>query len=157
MLSGAKFKLCKDSEGKDIVNLTGENGIYRLLEAGEAGSSTTEVVSQASNLTGKDFNIYINGLRAGTYWLVETEAPEGYNKAEPIKIVITRTGSGENEWKVSADGLENNDNNKIVRIENNKGGLLPETGGMGTILFTIAGLTLILIAVFGMRKRKEEN
>ena len=99
-------------------------------------------------------NLKLNGLAAGTYWLVETKAPQGYNGiTAPIKITITKSGDAEvDNWKISKDDVDD----KIIDIENSTGTILPGTGGMGTILFTVVGIALVLIiaASFVISRRK---
>lgn len=154
LLAGVEFELFKsEQEAKDNTNAIKvkekEPGNYVV----DKTSNNTKLVTVDKEING--YNLKVNGLAAGTYYLKETKAPEGYNKLEnPIKIEITKDGKGEN-WSIYKDGTIEGD--KIIDIINKKGGLLPETGGMGTILFTVAGLALILMATFGMKKRKEEN
>ena len=82
-------------------------------------------------------------MAAGTYYLEETEAPDGFNKlANPIKVTITKTGDA--EWTISKD--DTNEDDKIIDIKNSTGSLLPSTGGAGVIVF--AGVAILL--VFGV-------
>ncbi len=84
---------------------------------------------------------------------METQAPDGYNKlTAPVKVTITKTG--DTEWKISKDG--DNEEDKIIDIKNSSGTLLPETGGMGTVIFTVIAVVMILgIAVsFVISRRK---
>ena len=46
------------------------------------------------------------------------------------------------------------DDAKAITIVNKKGTTLPGTGGMGTLIFTISGITLILIGVIIYKKNK---
>ena len=124
-LAGAKFSLYTSAEdaknGKNAIKVSGSNGNYVV----DPASTTTEFESVKS-IDGKGYNLHINGLEAKDYWLVETQAPEGFNKlTAPIKVTITKTGDA--EWKVSKDGVEETD--KIIDIENSTGSLLPSTGG----------------------------
>lgn len=158
-LAGAKFKLYSNKEDADAAN---DNAIKVSAVAGKAGhyvvdptSTTTEFVS-VDSITGVDgYNLHVNGLAAGTYYLVETEAPAGYNKlTTPIKVTITKTG--DTEWTISKDGTEETD--KIIDVENSTGSMLPSTGGMGTIAFTVVAALLVLgVAVSFIRDRKREN
>ncbi|WP_432268139.1 SpaH/EbpB family LPXTG-anchored major pilin [Catenibacterium mitsuokai] len=150
-LAGAKFKLYKESTDSEdnLIKVSGSNGNYVV----DPAYSTTEFVSVES-IEGKGYNLHVNGLAAGTYYLVETEAPAGYNKlTASIKVVITKAGD---EWTISKDGTEEKD--KIIDVENSTGSILPSTGGMGTIAFTVVAALLVLgVAVSFIRDRKKEN
>lgn len=158
-LAGAKFKLYSNKEDADAAN---DNSIKVSAVAGKAGhyvvdptSTTTEFVS-VDSITGVDgYNLHVNGLAAGTYYLVETKAPEGYNKlTDPIKVTITK--AGDTNWTVKKNDTAEND--KIIDVENSTGSILPSTGGMGTIAFTVVAALLVLgVAVSFIRDRKKEN
>lgn len=154
ILPGAKFKLYLNKSDADLANdkaikVSGSNGNYVV----DPTSSITEFVS-VDSIEEKGYNLHVNGLAAGTYYLVETEAPAGYNKlTAPIKVVITKAGDN---WTISKDGTEETD--KIIDVENSTGSLLPSTGGMGTIAFTVVAALLVLgVAVSFIRDRKKEN
>lgn len=150
MLAGAKFKLYKDSVAdENVIKVTGSEGNYVV----DPNSKNTVFESVAS-ITGQNYNLHVNGLAAGTYYLVETEAPAGYNKlTASIKVVIAKDGDN---WTISKDGTEETD--KIIDVENSTGSLLPSTGGMGTIAFTVVAALLVLgVAVSFIRDRKREN
>ena len=151
ILPGAKFKLYLNKSDADLANdkaikVSGSNGNYVV----DPTSSITEFVS-VDSIEEKGYNLHVNGLAAGTYYLVETEAPAGYNKlTAPIKVVITKAGDN---WTISKDGTE-----EIIDVENSTGSLLPSTGGMGTIAFTVVAALLVLgVAVSFIRDRKKEN
>lgn len=94
--------------------------------------------------------ISIEGLGTGTYYLTETKAPNGYNLLpSDVEVMIDATGEG--NAKYSRDGgstWTDNDEQAIghiaLDIQNNTGVILPSTGGMGTVLFTVGGSGLIL-------------
>ena len=153
-LAGAKFKLYKDSvDENNVIKVTGSEGNYVV----DPASTTKEFVS-VDSITSEGYNLHVNGLAAGTYYLVETEAPAGYNKlTNPIKVEIKKsTNEDVNAWT-----LFNNDKNvddKIIDVENSTGSILPSTGGMGTIAFTVVAAFLVLgVAVSFIRDRKKEN
>lgn len=90
-------------------------------------------------------------LRVGTYWVVETAAPAGYLlDATPIEVEIVQG------TVAVLDVTE-------VDIENEQvpPWLLPLTGGSGTLIFTVGGLSLLLLAVGALfminRRRTNEN
>ena len=155
-LAGAKFKLYSSKTDADANNdtkaikVSGSNGNYVV----DPTSSTTEFVS-VDSITGEGYNLRVNGLAAGTYYLVETEAPAGYNKlTAPIKVEITKTG--DETWTISKDGTEESD--KIIDVENSTGSILPSTGGMGTIAFAVVAAILVFgVAVSFIRDKKREN
>lgn len=154
-LAGAKFKLYSnktdaDAANENAIKVLGSNGNYVV----DPTSPTTEFVS-VDSITGQGYNLHVNGLAAGTYYLVETKAPEGYNKlTDPIKVTITK--AGDTNWTVKKNDTAEND--KIIDVENSTGSILPSTGGMGTIAFTVVAALLVLgVAVSFIRDRKREN
>ena len=158
-LAGAKFRLYlseTDAKANDELKAIKVSPVV----AGVAGnyvanpaSSTTEFES-VENIEGKGYNLRVNGLAEGTYYLVETKAPDGYNKlTDPIKVTIKKTG--DTEWTVSKDGKAEND--KIIDVENSTGSLLPSTGGRGAIAFAvIAALLVFGVAVSFIRDKRKE-
>ena len=154
-LAGAKFSLYKTETdakaGTNAITVSGSDGKYVVDP-----TSKNTVFESVASIEGKDYNLHVNGLAAGSYWLVETEAPAGYNKlTAPIKIEITKSADTEvNNWTISKDGTVETD--KIIDIENSTGSLLPSTGGIGTTIFTIAGCLIMVTAAglfFASRKR----
>lgn len=157
-LAGATFRLYKtEQDAKDNTNaiaVTGSAGSYTVAED-QKNTKSYDMVSVGNAVT-EGINLKLNGLKAGDYWLVETEAPDGYNGiTAPIKITIAKSADGDvNNWTISKDS--ENVSDKIIKIENTTGTILPGTGGMGTILFTVVGIALVLIvaASFVISRRK---
>lgn len=155
-LGGATFTLKDNAQPANTISLIkvqdGDDtnpAIYRVAEAGES-STTTDVV------TPKSGKVIIRGLEAGTYKLTETDAPEGYNKVEgDITVTITATYNENGtlaSWKVNEDGT-----NHEVEVVNHAGTTLPGTGGIGTVIFTVAGLVLVVAGVaWAMRRRQRD-
>lgn len=160
-LAGAKFKLYSNKTDADGAN---DKAIKVSAVVNKAGhyvvdptSTTTEFESVAS-IDGKGYNLHVNGLAEGTYYLVETKAPDGFNKlTAPIEVKITKsTDTDANNWTISKDGT--NEEDKIIDVANSTGSLLPSTGGMGTIAFTVVAALLVLgVAVSFIRDGKREN
>lgn len=155
-LAGAKFSLYTSAEdakkGKNPIKVSGSNGNYVV----DSTSNTTEFES-VEEITGAGYNLHVNGLAEGTYYLVETQAPAGYNKLTvPIEIKITKSEDADvNKWTISKDGTVEND--KIIDIENSTGSLLPSTGGMGTIAFAVIAAILVLGVAVSFIRDKRKN
>lgn len=152
-LNGATFKLYRNSvESNNVVKVSavaGKAGCYVV----DSNSADTEMATVATNIDGKGYNLHINGLAAGTYYLEETKAPDGFNKlTDPIKVTITKTG--DTEWTVSKG--EDVETDKIIDVENSTGSLLPSTGGAGVIVFAGAAILLVfgVVVSFIRDKRK---
>lgn len=155
-LAGAKFSLYKlendAKNGTNPIKVTGNNGNYVV----DSTSATTEFES-VENIERKGYNLRVNGLAEGTYYLVETKAPDGFNKlTAPVVITITKsTGADVNNWTISKDGTVETD--KIIDIANSTGSLLPSTGGRGAIAFAvIAALLVFGVAVSFIRDKRKE-
>lgn len=114
--------------------------------------------------SGDDGKVIFKGLGEGTYKIVETGVPAGYNKAADIEleIVCTITGSVKEKsiqviWKTgdktTKETFTVDNNGNIVggiyaaTVQNFSGSLLPSTGGIGTTIFYVAGGFLVLAAV----------
>ncbi|PWG64420.1 SpaA isopeptide-forming pilin-related protein [Bifidobacterium callitrichidarum] len=156
-LTGAEFtlekKVCTTTDGETACE-------YKAIS--DATKATSSVEGNKYTWTGLD---------AGDYQLVETKAPDGYNKPDkPIQFTITA------EHKVlwngdindnaltslngsSTDGLVKNikttDGSVTADIENKGGSELPETGGIGTTILYVAGAACVIAAGvwFGLRRR----
>ncbi len=93
------------------------------------------------------------GLDSGRYFLSETKAPDGYNKLkEDVEVVIDGQINEEAPFtsKVVVNGVENG----LVEVQNNKGSELPETGGIGTTIFYIAGGLIVAAAIILLITKK---
>ncbi|MFI3059713.1 pilin N-terminal domain-containing protein [Streptococcus suis] len=100
-------------------------------------------------ISSKDGKFEVKGLKAGRYELVETKAPEGY--ALPSNTISFDVNQG--SWK---------DLNPQTAIEEhmqvkNKKIIIPQTGGIGTLVFTVVGLSVMVFAFIAMKKRQAEE
>lgn len=98
-----------------------------------------------------------------TYYLKELTTVNGYTLlANPVAITLTPEvieGEPTGNMTYSIDGTTY-DQTKTIRlatanITNNKGFSLPETGGMGTYLFTIGGIVIMAGAAFALIAMKK--
>ena len=136
----AKFKLYKaDLEGKLVIDdshvmvVDTINNSEDKYVVNKENSDNTEITA----FNTKKLNVI--GLGEGTYYLVETSTERGYNLlADSIRIDVD--GNGNVSHKKGTEGTINNNN---VEVLNNKGLLLPSTGGMGTTVFAIVGLLVM--------------
>ncbi len=143
-LAGAKFQLLdKDGNAIKFTEVAGTDvPTYRV----DADGAVTEIT------TDKDGEFVLVGLDEGTYKLHETVAPEGYNKlAADIDVNIT---SEYDEAALSATYKINNSDPATIEVENKTGSLLPETGGIGTTIFYVAGALLMLVAFVVLVSKK---
>ncbi len=175
-LAGAEFVLAKPivSEGKTMwayvkavdankVPLTGvkdpaETDTYGFpvtngwtMSAYDATLGYAPVPEDALRFTSSNLStelIQINGLDAqDEYVLIETEAPEGYNKLSgPIVFHINdSSANGATVGYIKIDKKEGL--NSQIEVENKTGTELPSTGGTGTTMFYIIGGVLAVGAV----------
>lgn len=96
----------------------------------------------------------------GEYYIVETEAPEGYSIIpEPIKVKVKRNSvevaSGGSWTETSAANPSANVLAKL-RIKNNPLYELPKAGGIGTYIFYLGGAFCMTAAMMFFRRRRNE-
>lgn len=154
-LKDAGFRLYSDKTCTQEVLLKKVGDVYYPIKADETANAVE--MKSAENGT---FNI--KGLDAGTYYLRETSTPTGYNTVKDMKIEIGAVHS-ENATGVTAkveltkklDGKDYTINNVV----NKSGSQLPETGGIGTTIFYVVGVILMLGAgvLLVTKKRMSSN
>ena len=126
-LGGAEFELYKAdenwNEGDYVGTATSNDGL------GSLGKFSFE------------------GLELGNYLLYETIAPNGYYKAdEPWRIVVAKSGITITDYNGAPVSSTDADGN--IEIVNSSGAVLPSTGGNGTGLYAVVGLTLMAISLY---------
>ena len=165
-LAGAEFTLAPkndtDSTAISFVQVSAGDGttnaVYRVAKTGEEGATTT-IITPASG------KVVFQGLKNGEYTLTETKAPAGYNKlASAIGVKVNGSNDGTDTTNATVNITYNNDNNDttydqtasngVIPVQNKSGAILPGTGGMGTIAFTVIGVLVIALGVAWTLKRK---
>lgn len=164
-LAGAEFTLAPkndtDSTAISFVQVSAGDGttnaVYRVAKTGEEGATTT-IITPASG------KVVFQGLKNGEYTLTETKAPAGYNKlASAIGVKVNGQNNGTDTTNATVTITYNNNNgsnydqtasNGVIPVQNKSGAILPGTGGMGTIAFTVIGVLVIALGVAWTLKRK---
>lgn len=165
-LPGAKFTLApKNGAPMSFVKVKDgnatENAVYRVATDDEKTSTTITTTTIITPASGK---VDFQGLKNGEYTLTETEAPAGYNKlASAIGVKVDGQNDGTDNTDATVTITYNNDNgsvygehasNGVIPVRNKSGVVLPGTGGMGTIAFTVIGVLVIALGVAWTLKRK---
>jgi len=160
-LAGAEFTLApKNGDAMSFVQVAAgsatTNAEYRVAKANETGITT--ITTPASG------KVVFRGLKNGEYTLTETKAPAGYNKlASAIGVKVDGKNDGTDTTDATVAITYNNDNgnsynqtasNGVIPVQNKSGAILPGTGGMGTIAFTVIGVLVIALGVAWTLKRK---
>lgn len=129
LIDGAKFKIYDAATGGNEVAVVKDGENYRRALTGETGV----------DIDVKGGKIRVSGLDNGTYYLEETEAPDGFNKLTARQKFIISDGNLDAVFNESVYSTGSG-----VHVVNKTGSMLPETGGMGTILFTVFGAIVVL-------------
>lgn len=161
----------------DLYSYTGAK--TNPTEADLKGSDGTLVEQNLT--TNADGKIQKSGLKNGTYYLVETKTVKTkdgkqYNLLkEPVKVEIKVDYVTKTETTITKDvngnvadtttvstktftgGDTGSDGTFTVTVKNYTGFDLPITGGMGTVLFSIAGFALMAGAAFVLLKGRRKD
>ena len=193
-LAGAKFRVFKDEACTEPVYVipTDVKGVYIVDSLNTVAEEISGIKQETSRkkyeayleeyLKDKDGNpieqdnlvvsqvngkLVILGLKEGTYYLKEVEAPAGYNAlTQPVEFKageeirsfnIFADGNGNVANIQQTDGVHHEINYDLTHtvVHNSKGVVLPSTGGMGTFwLITIGTILAIGFAVFLITHKK---
>lgn len=128
-------------------------GQYTLVD----DKTDANIVRLISDAEGK---FEITGLSAGTWKLEETKAPATFAKLEAdVEFTVaegTYNGTAQ-EYKYEETVADGGTQHYGLKVENKKV-TIPQTGGIGTAIFAVAGIALMAGAVIAMKKnRVEEN
>lgn len=151
-LSGATFAVYRRANadelaGADVVVYDGTEikmipvqfyAGYTVIQEG-TDTEIRPTGSLVSSITSEGKTMQIC-LPYGTYYLVETKAPDGYNKLKSAKEFVI--------------GPDSHSETSKIKIVNSTGTELPSTGGIGTGVFTVAGLFCMAGATVVLCKKK---
>ena len=139
----AGFIVQKTDENKNLL----PGAVFKLEDA-----ERKEIATVTSDEKGK---VSFQYLTEGTYYLTETKAPNGYKVlADPIEVTITLNETTM-EYTVSAKNLTGKGtNNDPFVVVNETSYELPETGGIGSKLYTMAGAAFITLGAGFLYKKK---
>ena len=150
-LAGAKFRICRIA-GEEESEVT-EKTEWLVLEEEAVPVVYREAYGRTDMGNGKVSEVQTDeagiavfyGLAYGTYYIVETQAPEGYNLlTQPIAVIIDASSH-----MTEADGWKDAEGNIVdntVRVVNTKF-LLPDSGGWGVEIYTVTGLWIMFAAL----------
>ena len=138
VLEGAKFDLyVEDEKGESIPGMEGTKGtlIFHEKATGQNGEIAVKIPATDA-----------------TYYLVEIEAPTGYNLlTKPIVIHVTDGKLTIEETEMAK--LEDKKEGIILKVVNTPGYVLPETGGIGTTGLQLGGVLLLLASILMLIKK----
>lgn len=177
-LTNAGFTLYSDAGMANAVSMiketVGGETYYRPALAGETG--VTDLLADM----GTDHNtLLVRGLDAATYYLKETKVPSGYyapkggfavqltgdrDTSETLtgKLAAASSFTAQNTVDGALVGTATVNANLLdASLKNSSTPVLPTTGGVGTVMFTVVGLLCMGAALwfflFARRRRKDEQ
>lgn len=163
----ALYRLVNDTE-KEYVLIDAENKVSGWQKTLPTVTLDEKTVN-GNIVTNDDGKMSVIGLDAGTYYLTECVAPDGYNLLDKdVKITIKAEYSADgktiDKLTVTVDDGDPTDGTKPdgkfdgkleVTVKNFSGVELPGTGGIGTTIFyTLGGLLAVGAAVFLVTKKR---
>ena len=135
-LPDAKFVLYKEVTPVGATEAT--KVYYKQDDTTKAVTWVDSITNATEVTTGNNGEAFFEGLADGTYYLVETKAPAGYNQLDkPVKVDVH---VGENAGAVTSKTQLT----VTATVKNQAGTLLPSTGGMGTTIFYVLGFVLVV-------------
>lgn len=152
-LSNARFVLYrKNDDGTyQFYKYDSENDVVSWT-APQDNKDTVPIGQDAATVvtTDNEGSAEFTGLEDGSYYLLETAAPQNYNKlTEPVIIVVEHMIDRATQKEVGV--------HVISEVPNKNGALLPNTGGIGTVLLTALGVLVILGALHISPKKRKNS
>lgn len=145
-LAGAKFKLYTNTDFIEANEVKVKEEVGAEYFVGSTDDKKNVMTSPQSG------EFTIKGLKAGTYYLKEIEAPKGYNLlANAVEVHITEAG------KVEVRNGETLKEVNRVDVQNKSGTLLPSTGGAGTTMIYLVGALLVLGSGVVLASKRRSN
>mgnify|MGYP002609354754 CR=1 FL=1 len=143
LLAGAGFNVL-DKDGNVLKFVDKGNNTYVLAKD---QTVTTGVVTEV--VTGANGQLVVKGLDKGKYQFKEVTAPDGYSINETNSSATLTISGDKATAKFTAD----------TDMRDTEVGALPETGGIGTTIFTVGGCAIMVVAaaLFFMNKKKHEK
>ncbi len=145
-LGGAKFQLQKDTAGNKVMyfkatttttgDVTTTTYVYQGTLSSKTDSVPTGMVTEFVSPDGTGL-ITLDGLDSGTYYLVETEAPQGFN---PMGGSLTVDIKSNGKITTGLSPVEHSQ----AEVLNQSGNRLPQTGGIGTTIFYVVGSVMLV-------------
>ncbi|SFC47913.1 LPXTG-motif cell wall anchor domain-containing protein/conserved repeat domain-containing protein [Alkalibacterium subtropicum] len=148
LVMGDLYILKTDMDGNPILDNPAEFKLTRI----DPEVADPFTVTLSTDAEGK---LVFTDLLAGTYLLEETKAPLGFN-LYPNDFVITIEKGENGETIVNVEEVQITEENPLT-IKNRPSQSLPDTGSMGTTIFTVLGIALMGGAVYGLKKKKSKQ
>ena len=155
-LEGAEFILYKENENKEKL-------YYTWDETKKIVGWVTDETAATRATTNDQGAASFKGIDATTYYLEEVKAPDGYNTLEgPEEVMMGAHADGIKTGDMVDTNAPLNEQNKryqfTSKITNNKGTVLPSTGGIGTTIFyVVGGLLMVGAAILLITKKRMHN
>ncbi len=104
----------------------------------------------------KDGQVIVEGLKDGTYKLIETKAPDKYALPANAEwtFYIGKGDTNDDFYEVAQEKVDGAAKD-ATRIDNTLVSI-PQTGGIGSIIFVVAGLMIMGLAAYKMKANKEQ-